>query len=264
AEQMLPQQGVPQGEEQGYQSQQGQAHEYRRSRSRSTVSVHVENEGLSAEALAFRQQEQIQQIPSSEVERPPQHLLGLPLGVPPPVGSDEYNEQYNHMLQMGLTTNQVEEQFRNRLREWDKQNKVFEHPIPSQGLSFGRNAPPLGAQMRRRSKSRPGFRQPPPQPDPTQFAAQGKFFQQSSQSPASKPQQKWSGFEPVGGSNTYARKPPLYKTGEVFPPPIPQSQGGYWQHYSVGGQEKLELEDVHTELPQASSQGVKSKVSIVE
>ncbi|MCP4494808.1 MAG: hypothetical protein GY820_47020, partial [Gammaproteobacteria bacterium] len=91
-----------------------------------------------------------------------------------------------------------------------------------------------------------------------------QFFQQSSQPPAGKVQQKWSGFDPVGGSKTAVKKPPLYKTGEVFPPPIPQSTGGYWQHYSVGKQEKLELEDVHTEMPQASSQGVKSKVSIVE
>ncbi|MCP4487299.1 MAG: hypothetical protein GY820_08280, partial [Gammaproteobacteria bacterium] len=97
-----------------------------------------------------------------------------------------------------------------------------------------------------------------------QFAAQDQFFQQSSQSSAGKTQPKWLGFDPVGGSKTAARQPLLYKTGEVFPPPIPHSKGGYWQHYSVGGQEKLELEDVHTELPQASSQGMKSKVSIVE
>ncbi|MCP4488745.1 MAG: hypothetical protein GY820_15740, partial [Gammaproteobacteria bacterium] len=264
AEQGLPQQGVPQGEEQGYQSQQGQAEDHRRSRSRSTVSAHAE-EGLSAEALAFRQQEQIQQIPSSEMERPaPQHLLGLPLGVPPPEGTTEYNAQYNAMLQLGLTTTQIEEQFRNRWREWDQHNKSFGQSIPAQGLSFGRNAPPLGAQMRRRSRSKPRFRQPPPQPDPMQFTAQGQFFQQSSQPPAGKVQQKWSGFDPVGGSQTSAKKPPLFKTGEVFPPPIPQSTGGYWQHYSVGRQEKLELEEVHTEMPQASSQGVKSKVSIVE
>ncbi|MCP4490544.1 MAG: hypothetical protein GY820_24990, partial [Gammaproteobacteria bacterium] len=264
AEQGLAQQGVPQGEEQGYQSQQDQAEGHTRSRSRSTVSAHAE-EGLSAEALAFRQQEQIQQIPSSEMERPPpQHLLGLPLGAPPVVGTAEYNKQYNTMLKLGLTTTQIEEQFRNRLRQWDRDNKTFGQSIPPQGLSFGRNAPPLGAQMRRRSRSKPAFRQPPPQPDPKQFSAQGQFFQQSSQPPAGKTQPQRSGFDPVRGSNTAAKQPPLHKTGEVFPPPVPQSRGVYWQHYSVGGQEKLELEDVHTELPQASSQGVKSKVSIVE
>ncbi|MCP4490022.1 MAG: hypothetical protein GY820_22280, partial [Gammaproteobacteria bacterium] len=131
-EQEPPQQGGPQGGEQGYETQQGQYDDQGRSRSRSSVST-FPGEGLSAEAKAFRQQEQIQQIPSYEVERQPspQFPEGLPQGVPPPVGSDEYREEYNRMLHLGLTTTQIEEEFRRRLRDWDRLNMSFGQNLPS-------------------------------------------------------------------------------------------------------------------------------------
>ncbi len=126
-------------------------------------------ESLSVEAQAFRRQEQIQEWPSYEMERRPSQVPpeGLPQGVPPPVGSREYNTEYNTMLQLGLTTTQVEAKFRRRLKEWDQLNMSFGQNIPSQGLAFGRNAPPLQTQMRRsrskrRSKSRPGAMFQPP------------------------------------------------------------------------------------------------------